>query len=507
MNLWGSMPDQSFTQHVVVNSYPQMANMYGMRNYGVGLYNGAYGLMGGPIGGGGFNGLVHPRTGTFQNTAYPTMTGFNFMNMGGMGNNLLNSLEVQLGMLMALLLGMGGGLNAESLFPRNDFTGIIDPFTGMFNPAANKKEQSPQTGTQPAAPGENKQETQPALPDKKQEKTHGNEAPKYNDQVPDTQPEVPPVSQPAVPTVPVNTITDEIIANMTQSNGLGGFDTVVKGLFGQDAFIIDMTGAHEGKLDRNDLIKYKDSTTGQWLIRPVGEDIYEIQSRTATITASQDMNARMRQGVVSFEGDMDKQKFNTKYWEEVSFGGHQYWQVKPGVSPADAINDVFTAQGRGLYAIDCAASINLALLKAKLDTVGAQDFNREFNGLALRGWDNWTVHPTTGQWINDANGGLDWAAGDHNNNNGDPSKLKPGDFVYFRNLDIEEGTSADQGENAIFLGFDPSGKPMFFGNPIGIIYDTVCKYGGLSEMRGGLSTGAIRKIDRNPVQSFAPPGR
>jgi hypothetical protein len=497
MNPWGRMPDQTLMQQVSYASYPQMADPYGIRGYGNNLYNGTYGLIGGPVNGNLFSQPTVSQAGGNYGINSPMMNGFNFMNMGALGNNLFGSLEVQLGMLAALLLGITYALKGEEFSPQNDFTGIIDPFTGMPMPAPYSKDEPAKTplgGTKPAVPEKSKLEKQ-----------KGNEAPAAEPRKPEFEQKLPSINKPVVPAIPSDILTDERIINMTKSNGLGGFDTVVKGLFGTDAFIIDMTGQFEGQLDRNDIIKFKDPDTGQWMVRFVGEDIYDIQSRAATIDASKDMTARMKQGNVSFQEDMDLQKFNPQYWEETKINGHTYWQVKPGIKPSDAVSDVFNGNVKGAYSLDCAASINLVLLKAKLDTIGAEDFNREYNGLTMRGWDKWMQNPVTGQWINDENGSLDWVSGNHNNNSGKPENLKPGDFAYFRNLDIPEGSSADQGENAIFLGYDELNRPMFFGNPIGIIYDTKCKYGVLSEMKGGLSPNVIGRQDRNVQMSYTPP--
>jgi hypothetical protein len=485
MNLFGGTPDYSFMQQASIASYPQMPGMYGMGRYGTGLYNGATSFLGHPLrGGGAYNAMPMQQAygGNFNTAPMSMYGGFNFSNMGAIGNGMFDPFQLQLGLMMGLLLGMNSGMFGPQQFPQDNFTGLVDPFYGFPPPPYYQ-----QPGN--AAPGN-------AAP--------GNAAPAPT-------PTPTPPAPPGTPVAPIteDLIKDPTIANMTQSNGLGGFSPVVGSLYGKDAFVIDVTGQEgsaDGRLDRNDLIKYKDAN-GNWQIRRVGDDIYEIQSRTATVQASKDMNARMKDGSVTFQGDMSRQQYNPRYWQQaVGPDGQPYWQVRPGVNPSDAINDVFRNTGeRGKYQIDCAASTNLALMKAKLDTMGAEDFNREFNGFAIRGWETYSVDRATGQWNFDINGGIDNLTGSRDNLTGKPENLKPGDLVYFTNPNVREGSSANQGENAIFLGFDASGQPLFFGNPIGIVAGTQNEYGILSEMQGGIDPHGLRVADRTPEGSYAPP--
>jgi hypothetical protein len=158
---------------------------------------------------------------------------------------------------------------------------------------------------------------------------------------------------------------------------------------------------------------------------------------------------------------------------------------------------VFKQDGKkGAYQLDCAVSTNLVMLKAKMDAIGSGNFNREFNGLALHGWETGTDKYGTGQLEFDKDGALDRTSGDIHNNNGNSQGMRPGDFGYFRNMGVEYGSSETQGENAIYLGKDENGKPIFFGNPIGMATGYNNQYGGLSTFRGSMDSSSMALMDR-----------
>jgi hypothetical protein len=289
-----------------------------------------------------------------------------------------------------------------------------------------------------------------------------------------------------------NQMTAEMAA-MTASNGLGNYDEVVKSKYGDEAFIVDTSGSQEGALDGNDVIKYLDKQTGEWKVRLVGEDFFDFESRAKTVDAANAFHEGMSSGRLKFQGDMAQQQFNPEFWEPKVIDGKQFWQVKPGVNPSDAINDVFNG---GSYAIDCAASINLVLLKAKMDTIGVDKFNSNYNGLALHGWDTGVDPYGTGILQFDSDGPLDGHSGDVHNNDGSADNLRPGDFTYFRNLGVEYGSSDNQGENALYVGRDANGEPVFFGNPIGMSRGETNQYGGLSTYKSSMDPTRLSMLAR-----------
>ncbi len=212
---------------------------------------------------------------------------------------------------------------------------------------------------------------------------------------------------------------------------------------------------------------------------------------------------------------MEKAQYNPAFWEQVKDknGTLVCWKIKKGVNPADAINDVFKKDG-GNYALDCASSTNLCFMKAKLDTMGPEAFNKLHGEMGIAGHHTWSKGPD-GQYVHDKNG----AMSDRLNLDNKPAPvagpppLEGGDFCYFVNSKYKDPDRSKfandeawqkavaqarqrQGENAIYLGRNPeTGKDEFFGNPIGIIAfdpndkEPKCEYGHLTGLRGGSPSG------------------
>ena len=131
-------------------------------------------------------------------------------------------------------------------------------------------------------------------------------------------------------------------------------------------------------------------------------------------------------------------KGNSQYWTRTDKGA---LQLRPGVSPSAAIQDIFN-QG-SLYAFECATATVIILYKAVLDTVGAEIFNRNFAQLELYDWDyDQDLKLVSSNQIQEA---------------------YPGDVLYFKNPDVDPKTPQWQGENTILLGPD-----QYFGHGIGI---------------------------------------
>ncbi len=214
---------------------------------------------------------------------------------------------------------------------------------------------------------------------------------------------------------------------------------------------------------------------------------YEVMYRRAVVNNSLTFQKKMNTGRVAFGRQMENQYFNTRYWDPVYIHGNQYWKVKDDVSKADAFND-FISAGGGKYKLDCAAAINLILLKSKLDVVGEENFNRRLPLLVIRGWKTYTVNNST---VEEYKTLEKWAGNEYVP--GSIAGLKTGDYVYFKNHPMMEGTP-EQGENAIYLGIDGWGRPVFFGLNIGIYRGLSHKYGSLSSERGSIDPEELRKM-------------
>ncbi|MED4971360.1 protein-glutamine gamma-glutamyltransferase [Geobacillus sp. NFOSA3] len=130
-------------------------------------------------------------------------------------------------------------------------------------------------------------------------------------------------------------------------------------------------------------------------------------------------------------------KCNEQFWIKNELGG---FQLKEGVLPSDAINDIFI--NSHLYAFECATAIVIVFYKAVLDVMDKQTFNRLFSNLLLY------------DWHVDQDLGVKTKKGED---------YLPGDCLYFKNPEFDPQTPQWQGENTIYLGND-----LHYGHGIGI---------------------------------------
>jgi protein-glutamine gamma-glutamyltransferase len=130
-------------------------------------------------------------------------------------------------------------------------------------------------------------------------------------------------------------------------------------------------------------------------------------------------------------------KCNEQFWIKNELGG---FQLKEGVLPSDAINDIFI--NSHLYAFECATAIVIVFYKAVLDVMDKQTFNRLFSNLLLY------------DWHVDQDLGIKTKKGED---------YLPGDCLYFKNPEFDPQTPQWQGENTIYLGND-----LHYGHGIGI---------------------------------------
>jgi len=130
---------------------------------------------------------------------------------------------------------------------------------------------------------------------------------------------------------------------------------------------------------------------------------------------------------------------NKNLWTRTDEGG---FQLNDRVRPSDAIGDIYKNSSK--YGTECATAMVIVLLKATLDTIGADKFNNAFSNIYLMNWNN--VHYSLGMSTY--------------------KKLEeylPGDFRYFKNPDVNPLTPEWQGENTIDLS-----NRIYYGHGIGI---------------------------------------
>ena len=167
-----------------------------------------------------------------------------------------------------------------------------------------------------------------------------------------------------------------------------------------------------------------------------------------------------------------------EFWEVVETRGEdnkpfQYMKIRETdddgnpVNPSDAVQHMF--DNKDDYILDCATPMRLLNLKAQLDTVGADDFDRSHRGLSLHS--HFDSHDTNGDTLDSgfnvsvqtaASGNSDGAIAGVEYTRFDPAndKLVPGDWRYFDKAgDI---TTSNQGTNRIYLGPGENGKENFW---------------------------------------------
>lgn len=156
---------------------------------------------------------------------------------------------------------------------------------------------------------------------------------------------------------------------------------------------------------------------------------------------------RLRKNIIASAKEMSKgqaqftifawSRSNAKYWQITYTGG---FQLKNGVTPSDAIRDIF--KNSSLYAFECATAQMMVYYHAILNSLGDYVFNRLFQNLYLYSW-----HA-------DPDLGLHSIRSNHH---------IPGDIVYFNNPDVNPKTPWWRGENCVVL---EDGK--YFGHGMGL---------------------------------------
>lgn len=172
-----------------------------------------------------------------------------------------------------------------------------------------------------------------------------------------------------------------------------------------------------------------------------------------------------------------------QFWEVIQDNGSTYMQMRKTdnngqpVKPSDALNDVFN--NRSQYKFDCASPMPLLNLKSTLDTIGADQFNKNAGQLTISSWyDQYDQTKSDGGYS--FTGRVTQTAGEVRLSNGttslkgeatmfDPSKgdaLVVGNSYYF---DLPgDMSTAQQGWNCIYLGQNTDGTQKFWTISAGI---------------------------------------
>ncbi|EPY04504.1 transglutaminase [Paenibacillus alvei TS-15] len=204
--------------------------------------------------------------------------------------------------------------------------------------------------------------------------------------------------------------------------------------------MIEIAGVNTGQLNtlglselERNVIAAKQKSPVVYRYNSLDDLKFELRMRSNIVNAAK----ALHDSGVDFAG-FDDSRCNERYWIRTDRGG---FQLRRGVSPSAAINDIF--HNGGQYAFECATAIIIVLYKAIIDTLGESVFDRYFQDLLL--WD----------WNYDRNLRLV--------SNSNLAEAFLGDILYFRNPDYNPRTPEWQGENVVKLGND-----LYYGHGIGI---------------------------------------
>jgi protein-glutamine gamma-glutamyltransferase len=203
----------------------------------------------------------------------------------------------------------------------------------------------------------------------------------------------------------------------------------------------------DGILEATDLV-----FTGSQEAREIGEVLVnKVKIGAAIMGAARDLAAARP----AFEL-IKNHRFAPSHWETIGNGS---FQVKAGVSPSEALMDIF--QNTDAYGFECATAMVIVYYKAMLDLIGAERFDAVCGDLQIGPWvmedDLRGLRDTDGSSFEEADAAR-------------RAELRPGDYTYFKNWDVsDEGRAAGwQGENVIYLGRDANGTEQYYGHPFGV---------------------------------------
>ena len=268
---------------------------------------------------------------------------------------------------------------------------------------------------------------------------------------------------------------------------------ITSGLFGGEGSTVSITDGGNGgagKLSVGDVITVTKADGTQTHRAATESDVYNVEFRSNLVKAADQASdpawdftedivdlPKSRLEPAETRGN-DKILGRNEFWELVQTRGEdnkpfQYLKVRETddngqpINPSDAINHMF--ENKDDYLLDCATPMRILNLKAQLDTVGADDFDRSHNGLSLHS--HFESHDTNGDSL-DSGFQVSFQTAQENNADGaiphveytrfDPStdKLVPGEWRYFDKAgDI---SSSNQGTNRIYLGPGENGKENFW---------------------------------------------
>jgi protein-glutamine gamma-glutamyltransferase len=213
---------------------------------------------------------------------------------------------------------------------------------------------------------------------------------------------------------------------------VGGIEMIM--IAGQPANVAEISNSFPANSVERDILRILASSQTKYEYDSLNELIFELNLRREIINAANAL----------YQSDMNfkifrKSTCNPAYWNRMSDGG---FQLKNGVKPSDAINDIFI--NSSMYGTECATAMVIVYYKALLSIYPEQLFNQLFTTIYLMNWHN-----------------IDSLLKEIGIMREEPDYL-PGDRRYFANPDVNPLTPEWQGENVIDMG-----NGLYYGHGLG----------------------------------------
>jgi len=203
---------------------------------------------------------------------------------------------------------------------------------------------------------------------------------------------------------------------------------------GQPANIADISSEFPANSVERDIINILASSEQKYQYDSVNQLKFELILRREIINAANELYA----SDLNFKV-FRKTTCNPAYWNRTSDGG---FELKEGVKPSDAINDIFI--NSSLYGTECATAMVIVYYKALLSIYPEELFNQQFKTIYLMNWHN--IDPLLREI------GMMKQEKDY----------LPGDRRYFANPDVNPLTPEWQGENVIDMNHG-----LYYGHGLG----------------------------------------
>lgn len=185
---------------------------------------------------------------------------------------------------------------------------------------------------------------------------------------------------------------------------------------------------------QRDIINRLSSSKTEYNYNAVDQLKFELLLRKEIIKAANELN----ESGMKFE-IFSKSRCNPKYWNRQNNGG---FLLKPGVTPSEAILDIF--RNAPIYATECSTAMDIIYYKALINIFPRELFNKLFPKIYLKNWHSLDKLLKDIKLLKKENDYL------------------PGDRRYIANPDFDPMFPEYQGENVIDMGHG-----LYYGHGIG----------------------------------------